>query len=333
MDNEEFIQKCYRKILNRSPDSIGLAYFSNALTCGDLSRESVLFHFLDSEEYLETQNGKEFVPHGHFYSGLPSDNEREAYHLKLIEPKHLRGIDLNLPFQKSLLESFLPYYEDMPFAEQKINNLRYYFDCHSYSYTDGFTLHSMIRRFKPSNIIEIGSGYSSCVTLDTNDLYFNSTINLTFVEPYPELLYSLQKDPNKGNLNVIEDKLQNIDIDLFKTLGENDVLFIDSTHVSKIDSDVNRLFFEILPNLSPGVLIHFHDIFWPFDYPESWVKSGRSWNEAYMLHSFLMFNNSYEIVFFSDYLHHCMSDWITNHMPLLKKGRGGNLWIRRKETS
>jgi hypothetical protein len=89
-------------------------------------------------------------------------------------------------------------------------------------------------------------------------------------------------------------RLQDVDQEIFARLKANDILFIDSSHVAKIGSDVNHLMSEILPILAPGVHIHFHDIFYPFEYPRQWVEEGRAWNEAYLLEAFLSFNSEFE---------------------------------------
>ena len=116
---------------------------------------------------------------------------------------------------------------------------------------------------------------------------------------------------------------------MFAQLQENDILFIDSTHVSKLNSDVNRIIFNILPALKKGVLIHFHDIFWPFEYPKTWVKEGRAWNEAYLLRAFLEYNTDFEILFFSHYTHLFNREWIAANMPLFLNNLGGNIWLRK----
>lgn len=77
-------------------------------------------------------------------------------------------------------------------------------------------------------------------------------------------------------------------------------MFVDSTHVSKTGSDVNYLFFEIIPRLNPGVIIHLHDIFYPFEYPHKWLKQGMVWNELFLLRSFLQYNDNYEILYFQN---------------------------------
>jgi hypothetical protein len=97
-------------------------------------------------------------------------------------------------------------------------------------------------------------------------------------------------------------KLQDIPIETFKKLQSGDILFIDSTHVSKFASDVNYLFFEILPQLESGVIVHLHDIFYPWEYPVDWIKKGMGWNELYLLRSFLQYNLKWQILFYSSFM-------------------------------
>ena len=94
--------------------------------------------------------------------------------------------------------------------------------------------------------------------------------------------------------------VQNVKLIEFEKLEPNDLLFIDSSHISKIGSDLNYLLFEVLPSLKPGVIIHFHDILYPFEYPYEWIEKGIYWNEAYLLKAFLMHNKNYEILLFND---------------------------------
>lgn len=113
---------------------------------------------------------------------------------------------------------------------------------------------------------------------------------------------------------------------VFEKLEENDILFIDSSHVSKMDSDVNFLFFEILPRLKSGVYIHFHDVFYPFIYPKEWIYEGRAYNEMYILRAFLMNNAQYKIQLFGHMLEYQCMDKIPKHL----KGCGsGSLWIKK----
>lgn len=176
----------------------------------------------------------------------------------------------------------------------------------------------------------MGSGYSSALMLDVNDLFFNRSIQLTFIEPNPERLYSLITEADKNSVTIYDKMVQQVDLDLFKTLERGDILFIDSSHVSKTGSDVNYLLFKVLPLLKPGVLFHFHDIFYPFEYVKSWVYEGRCWTENYILRAFLMYNQQYRIRLFAHYLH-------THHAQLFQQVQfpfrydGVNLWIEKME--
>ena len=128
---------------------------------------------------------------------------------------------------------------------------------------------------------------------------FNLDVEIICIEPYPSnFLKGLHKN---GKINLIEDKLENVDLKLFTTLESNDILFIDSSHVLKLDSDVMYYFTKIFPLLNKNVLIHIHDIFFPYDYPLSWLKGGRFWNEQYFLYVFLQYNSKFKIKFCNSY--------------------------------
>ena len=276
-----------------------------------------MMQLLGCGEFEARLSCEEFVPPGHFYSAIPSNAEREAFLASNPSgANEIGGVNLNTQKQIELLGQFKSFYDQCPFPEHKVDQFRYYFCNPAYSYTDALTLYSMIRQFKPKRVIEIGSGFSSSVMLDTNDHFLNGEINFTFIEPYPELLYSLLKKGDKGKHAIIPKKLQDVDRNTFSSLEANDILFVDSTHVSKLNSDVNRVIHEILPALQKGVIIHFHDIFWPFEYPQEWVREGRAWNEAYILRAFLEFNESFEILFFATYLHKYQSKWFQENGPL-----------------
>ncbi len=155
--------------------------------------------------------------------------------------------------------------------------------------------------FRPKKIIEVGSGFSSAAMLDINEQFFSNAIDLTFVEPYPKTLNKLVRP---GDRYILIDKnIQSVDITLFKTLSENDILFIDTSHIVKTNSDVLFEIFEILPLLNKGVKIHVHDIFYPFEYPKVWVVDDkRNWNEIYLIRAFLMYNADFKIISFNTFL-------------------------------
>jgi predicted O-methyltransferase YrrM len=273
-----------------------------------------------------------FAPPGHYYSPIPSIEEVKRNEELIFGnlPSTIPGIDLDEPNQLLLLKEFVRYYRELPFRPEKVKDLRYFFEHPYYLYSDAIFLYCMMRHLNPKRIIEVGSGYSSCVILDTNELFCNGSIACKFIEPFPDLLFSLIKEQDRRHITVIPRRLQDVELEEFKTLKENDILFIDSTHVGKISSDVNRIFFEILPRLAPGVHIHFHDIFYPFEYPKQWIYEGRAWNEAYMLRTFLQYNSAFRIVFMNTFLEHFHEQFFQNEMPLCLKDPGGSIWIRKE---
>ncbi len=268
-----------------------------------------------------------FTP-GHFYSpivSVKSIKKREA-RIWPSQQDTIEGIDLNIKKQLELCEIFERYYSEQDFSSEKRSS-RYYFDNIFFLETDAVVLYSFLRYFHPKNIIEVGSGFSSALMLDVREQFHLET-EITFIEPFSKRLKSLLTERDKETIKIYESNVQDVDLEVFDKLKENDILFIDSTHISKTGSDVNHEFFNILPRLKKGVIIHFHDIFFPFEYPKNWVYQGRSWNENYILRAFLMHNTDYEILFFSDYLHKRHPEAFEN-MPVCYKNSGGSLWLKK----
>ncbi|MFN0188040.1 MAG: class I SAM-dependent methyltransferase [Bacteroidia bacterium] len=285
-------------------------------------------------EYFLLRDNSCFSP-GHFYSTIVDVKEiekREKYIWSRRDSLSIPAIDLHLNDQLNLVNEFYQYYQEMPFTDKKLAQLRFYFDNDYYSYTDASVLYFMMRHCRPKRIIEVGSGFSSAIMLDTNQLFFDNKIQLTFIEPFPERLKMLIRADDYNFVNLFESNVQSVDLNIFKQLEEGDFLFIDSSHVSKTDSDLNYLLFEVLPLLKPGVMIHFHDIFYPFEYPKKWVQEGRNWNEIYFLRAFLMYNPVFKIELFVDYLHAHHSECFAK-LPLLYKNTGGCMWIKKNYES
>lgn len=267
-----------------------------------------------------------FVPHGHYYSPIPSlEDIEESGRRTHAAP----GIDLNEAEQVRLLEDLARHYPSMPFTDDGSPGFRYRFDNPSYSYADAIFLHTMLRHLQPRRVIEVGSGHTSALTLDTNQHFLGGSVETCFIDPHPELLLSLITEADRRRSRVIESRLQDVDPALFDTLEARDILFVDSTHVSKVGSDVNHLFFQILPRLAPGTIVHLHDIFPGFEYPMDWLKQGRAWNEQYILRAFLTFNASFKIKLFGSHMIHRDPEWFRTHMPLCLKNPGGAFWMER----
>lgn len=271
------------------------------------------------------------APPGHYYSPIPRLDDIKAKDAELFGslPKEVAGIDLNEDGQIDLFQKLSKYYNDQPFRAMKTAGLRYFFENRGFPYADAIILFCMIRFTKPKRVIEVGSGYSSCVILDTNELYFGNSIQCTFIEPYPQLLLTLLKDGDKQRFEILDTKVQDVDLDRFRELSAGDILLIDSSHVSKIGSDVNHIFFKILPALRSGVYVHFHDIFHGFEYPREWVYQGIAWNEDYILRAFLQYNSAFKIQLFNSFFAQFHKDELVEKMPLCMNNTGGSIWLKK----
>jgi hypothetical protein len=270
---------------------------------------------------------------GHFYSPvvIPEEIQAQLETIFRIDKSMSLNLDINENEQLDLLENIKQYYNDLPFTYDKKEGLRYYYDNIYFSYNSAIELFGIIRHFKPRQIIEIGSGFSSALMLDVNDIFFEGNIKCIFIEPYPDRLISLFKSTDIQKKILIKDKVQNVNLSIFKELNENDILFIDSSHVSKVGSDLNHIMFNILPILNKGVIIHFHDVFYPFEYPKEWVLSsgGFGWNENYLLRAFLMYNSSFKIILFNSYMEYFHKDWFIDNMPDCLLRQGGSIFIKK----
>jgi predicted O-methyltransferase YrrM len=240
---------------------------------------------------------------------------------------------LNEADQLALLTQFATFYNEQPFSETPRDAMRYFFDNYWYGRTDALFLYSMIRLVRPRRIVEVGSGFSSAVMLDVNERFMDRSMQLTFIEPESARLRKLLKAEDYRSLTIVEQRIQNVERSVVDQLAANDILFVDSTHVSKAGSDVNHILFELLPRLASGVFIHFHDVLYPFEYPKEWFELGISWNEPYILRAFLQYNTQFPIRFWNDFMMKFHSDTIRELMPLCSTppsfGVGGSLWLQK----
>ena len=273
----------------------------------------------------------QFAPPGHFYSPVPSRRDVED-HLSRLQRKNmlaeLPAIRMDDRVQLDFLERLKPYYSQLPFPRSPVEGQLYYFDNPHFSYGDAIVLFCVLNYFRPRRLIEIGSGYSTCAILDTNRMCLDSQIQLTSIEPHAKLLRSLITKSN-DSITIIESQLQETDLSVFDQLSAYDVLFIDSTHISKVGSDVNFIIFEILPRIKPGVIVHIHDIYLGYEYPDVWLREGRAWNEAYLLRAFLEYNDDFRILLFVSHMQEAQQEWFRQNMPDSLRQKGGSFWIEK----
>lgn len=269
-------------------------------------------------------------PPGHYASPIPNFKDILAKSQNLFDKNDIvYDINLNEEKQLELLQNIVPFINEFPYKPNKTTGYRYYYDNNMFQQTDGLMLYSLLRYLKPKNVIEIGSGFSSAIFLDVNNTYFKNQVKLTFIEPYPERLFSLLKKEDHETANIIIDSLQNVALDTYDVLSEGDILFIDSSHIIKTGSDISFWLFNILPRLKKGVVVHIHDIFYPFEYPKKWIEEQKCYNEVYVMRAFLMNNSDYEILLFNSWVSCKQSEWITTNAAFCLDSEGGSIWLRK----
>lgn len=277
-------------------------------------------------------------PPGHFHSPIPDLQEIDANVDAIFDRscKTVSAINLNEKEQLRLIHAFAATYKEMPFQNKPIPGYRYYLDNPFFSFGDGVILYSFLRHFRPKRVIEIGSGFSSAAMLDVRDHFFDTPIKFTFIEPRPERLHAVLTERDKKVCQIETRLVQKVDIGLFEDLEKNDILFVDSSHVGKIQSDVSHIIFNIFPRLKTGVIVHIHDVPWPFEYPEKWIREGRAYNEAYLLRAFLQYNAAFEILFFNSFIARHHAELIKRIMPQLlavpstsETEGNSSIWLRK----
>lgn len=271
-------------------------------------------------------------PPGHFYSPIADLTDIRAREEKIWTcPRDMPGIDWNENYQLDLLQQMCSYVADIDYpVDQPEDPKTYFYQNDQFPVLDAEVLFCLLRHFRPHRMIEVGSGFSSLVTAQVNRDFFGNGLHFACIEPYPR---QFLVDGVEGISELVVRKVEDVPLSYFDTLKEGDVLFVDSSHVSKVGSDVNYLFFEVLPRLHEGVLIHIHDIFLPDEYPKRWViEEGRHWNEQYLVRAFLEFNTTFEVIWAAHFMAKHHGSEVQNVFARFPRlGGGGSLWLRRKE--
>lgn len=267
------------------------------------------------------------ITRNHFYEPIP--DSRNLKPELWSQPHSLPGVEMNDPTQRHFLNSIVPRFQteleslplDAPTAESP-----FYLRNGRFEGIDPLLAHCVVRHFRPRQIVEVGSGYSTLLlaqaALQNGDCAVHS------IEPYPEEFLTRGV---KGLTSLLEAKVEEVDPAFFDRLESGDILFIDSSHVVRIGGDVNFLFLQVLPRLRPGVIVHVHDIFLPYEYQSKWVfELRRFWTEQYLLQAFLAFNSDFEVLVSTGHLKAHYFEQVQETFPTAAPWRGGSFWMRRK---
>ncbi len=320
-----------------------------ATAAGSMRSSKTLFSLV-SFGFRSLQRVGISVTPNHFYWPVPDLTRLQ--HRVWPEPSAPAGVDLRLQWQIDFAEQVLSQYRDeWAFSPETQADELYHYRNGFFETVDAEVAYSLVRHEKPSRIVEVGGGFSSrlmLAALQANSLETRLRSELITIEPFPGERMTQDKS---GIVTVIEQPVQDVDIEVFKSLEAGDILFLDSSHVVAVGSDVVREYLEILPNLKSGVIVHVHDIFMPFDYPRSMVLTDLSfWSEQYLVQAFLAFNSEFEILwsssamqaFHPEVLEKLFPEWPGSYKAMPEEKRRfvptldgdrvwpSSLWIRRR---
>lgn len=298
----------------------------------DVSIERAIEALRDVPPIEIQKRGYHFQPRD-YYSGLNDlpflEQNRDLWHDRPLPA----GVEWDLSAQLEAMKRIAPYRRELADVPDDMppGPPRYHWRNDFWVGADAIVQYGLLRDTAPRRVVEVGCGWSSLLmaqALERNESEGAAKATVDQIEPYPrkELLAAL---PSHWTLH--ETILQRAPLEVFESLEAGDVCFYDGSHVARAASDVIWFFFEVVPRLRPGVLVHVHDIFWPADYPDEWIfERGQTWNEQYLLQAFLMYNERFEPLI-------CNSVLLTHFGPEvveLLSGTpaglgGGSLWLRR----
>jgi hypothetical protein len=214
-------------------------------------------------------------------------------------------------------------YNSFPARKSVVDSREYFFDNPYFGFVDAAVCWSMLRSYQPSVVVEVGSGFSS--RLIRSALDENGEGKLICIDPQPRV--SVENICHQN----LQTEVENVAAEVFEDLPSDSVLFVDSSHKAGTGSDVNCLLLDIFPVLKPGVIIHIHDIYLPYDYPTSWnIDRKFNFSEQYLLHALLCYSSGFQVLW--------PGRWVTQHKPntlnkLFQHGDGierhCSFWIKR----
>jgi predicted O-methyltransferase YrrM len=288
------------------------------------------------QRYMDAA-GYAVAPKADCYSPIAPVSELRATQARWNHPSALRGVAYDLARMKQLFSELLDRYLDEFLAFPPYEELRRRGYGPGYTALDALTLYMMIRHGKPARYLEVGSGLSTyyCSLAAARNAADGRPLEITCIEPSP--YDALRSIPG---VRIIQQPVQDLDLSVFQALRQGDVLFIDSSHVLRIDGDVPYLYLEALPSLSPGVAIHVHDVPFPYNvpYPSALWVFGRPWpmlwNEAMVVQAFLCGNRDFAITLSTPLIRHFDEPFLRRRVPFYESveqnpNTFSSLWLQR----
>lgn len=265
----------------------------------------------------------------HFYAPVPEYESVPPQYF--AQPQPFPGFEIDRERVRPTLERLGAFASECDWPAAPGAPGEYHSDNEMFGYASAALLHSMLRAHRTRRAVEVGSGYSTLITLDA--LERNGGGELTCIEPYPAAW--LEARLARSGATLVRSKAQDVPLATFECLAAGDLLFIDSSHVAKLAADVNFLLLQVLPRLRPGVLVHVHDIYIPYEYPavHFFGPDKQFWNEQYLLQAFLTLNPAFEILLPGYFVQTDMEREFAAAFPAYdpaRHRRNSSFWLRRR---
>ena len=271
-------------------------------------------------------------PAGHYYSPVVDPSQIESYYAQSsatsVDELRASGIAIDLDAMEAFWEANRAFIAASPWTDNADSGHRYFYDGGPYPRGDANTVRAVMNHFRPKRVIEVGSGFSSAAILDTAEELGLDEFTLTCIEPYPQRLKGQLRESDYARVEILEEGVQTVAVDRFDQLEAGDICFIDSTHVLKTGSDVHQELFRIVPRLKPGVMLHFHDCRFPFEYSRKQVfDKNYSWNEVYAVRALLMHSSKFRIFFWGSLFEKSNPELVKETLPAYSLNPGSAIWI------
>lgn len=264
----------------------------------------------------------------HYYEPLFDDNQLSR---PLNADRVLPGVTLDLNEQITFIKKleFASELETYEWNKKGKSELDFDINNGTFESGDAEFLYQTVRYLEPETIIEIGSGNSTKIirkALEVNAKNGAVPCKHICIEPY-------ENDWLKefSDIELVKQKIEEFKFE-WGNLRENDLVFIDSSHMIRPQGDVLKLYLEIIPILPKGVVVHIHDIFTPRDYLDSWIRRQKIfWNEQYLLEVLIQNTTRYRVLAALNHLKNHKYDFLKSVCPYLTPDREpGSFYIQIK---
>jgi ubiquinone/menaquinone biosynthesis C-methylase UbiE len=293
----------------------------------ELLRRTGTEHWWMKKRVFEAFEAQGFhVTQDHYYSPQPTVTKLAP---DLWDgPRYLNpAFAFDLERMQTLFDELSPFAAELADIP-RTGTSSFYWDNNFFPNFDAIIYYGLCRRFCPAIVLEVGSGFSTHIALRAAQQ--NGVTQVRCIEPYPTP--TLQAIGDRLSQLLVQ-PVQDVPLDLYHDLRAGDILFVDTSHVSKLGNDLHHILFHVLPALPAGVLVHFHDIFLPYEYPREWVvERNWFWNEQYLLLAFLMYNTTFRVVFMNNHFLYMCPQVAKRALEALNVGplQGASMWLRKE---